>query len=529
MKRRIRRKAVIIGVLLLLIALLAAWYTNFLATRSLKLNFAQPTGDSILPPEYLYSFSGEGRDHLGYPLGILVDGERVFVCDSEQGRMFIFDVKGKVIKTFDDKTLLTPMYVAKNPKDGNLYITDRRARKMWIYTTSGKLVKEFNPRMPKDELPPKEARIKGVQWNPLTLDFAPDGTMYVLDVYHGHRLLIFGPDGKFKRGVGAFGQVNLATEKPKTFQFPNGIEVHGEEVWIVDSNNRRIQVFDRKGDYLRIIPTSGLPRGIAFLNPMKGEPSAGEKAAQAKAVKNKKGDKSAEEEASQVLEKAVVIDTLSHDATIWNVKGSRLVSFGEKGVLEGQFQYPNAVSVSKDNLVFVTDSGNVRVQVWGWPSEISPIPPIPVPRYWLWCLSPLLLLPLLLLLRKRKFMATDSFIEGMFQAELIDTMPDRRRTWIVTPDSHELFKDREQGDVKLGELLNPFEHSESDATRIEEKLEIPHDLAIILAIAQRAKVFCTEDDDLRRLAKSLEIDVVNREEYLQRFTKRDEKLKEQAS
>ena len=44
------------------------------------------------------------------------------------------------------------------------------------------------------------------------------------------------------------------------------------------------------------------------------------------------------------------------------------------------------------------------------------MPIIGAPRNWLWCLLPLLLLPLLLfLLRKRRFFATADFVEEMVE------------------------------------------------------------------------------------------------------------------
>ena len=45
------------------------------------------------------------------------------------------------------------------------------------------------------------------------------------------------------------------------------------------------------------------------------------------------------------------------------------------------------------------------------------------------------------------------------------------------------------------------------------------DTAIVLAIAQRVKTLCTEAPELRRLAKLLELDVLDRDEYLERFAK----------
>jgi hypothetical protein len=59
-----------------------------------------------------------------------------------------------------------------------------------------------------------------------------------------------------------------------------------------------------------------------------------------------------------------------------------------------------------------------------------------------------------------------------------------------------------------------------------DKLEIDHDTALKLATAQRSHIFCTEDMELRKYAKTLEIDVVNREEFLERFAKKNKTAEE---
>ncbi len=65
-----------------------------------------------------------------------------------------------------------------------------------------------------------------------------------------------------------------------------------------------------------------------------------------------------------------------------------------------------------------------------------------------------------------------------------------------------------------------MEYSESDVRALVEKLEITEEQAIVLSLAQRSRVFATEDAELRRLAKTLEVDVVNRVEFIERFTKK---------
>jgi len=493
MTKRQRRKIVIIAVLVLLLLLLSVYFLYFRSTKKLGFDGAV-TGltDAISVPQFLYSFSGPENDRLERPIGVYVDdaADEVYVSDTRKGKVYVFDLDGKMKRTIGGSEILVPLYIAKNPKDGKIYVSDRRRRTIHIYEPSGKFVRDFDPKLPAEELPKFETN--GVQWAPVALDFGKDGTLYVTEILNGHRLLVFGPDGKFKTSVGTAGIVTDAKASPQVFQFPNNVKVQGKNVWVADSNNRRLQVFDLEGKFDRILSTQGLPRGMDFLS------SSNENSGTAKMV---------------------VVDTLAHDSTIWNVKGEKLVNFGEQGVLEGQFNYPNDVSIGPRNLIFIADSANGRIQVWGWPEQVSPVPVAQVAQYWRWCFAPLLLLPLLLLLRRKKFFVTEEFLSAMIAMELVDRMPARRRVWLVTPQVYDVFKDVRASDIDLGQMLVATEHSESDAKALMDRLELDHDTAAIIAIAKRAHVFCTDDAELRRIARVLEIDVADHEEFLERFDK----------
>jgi len=428
-------------------------------------------------------------------MGVLADVGRVYVTDSRLGRIFVFAPGGDLEFTFGQAELVTPLYIARNPLDGNLYVSDRRTRTLQIFDIDGAYVGEFDPNLPAEELPTFETG--DVQWVPLAVAFGGDGTMYVTDLLFSHRLLIFDPDGTFVRSVGTTGVSERSTTNPELYQFPNSVKAREDEVWVADSNNRRLKIYSADGDFRRLIPTEGLPRGFDFLT------------------------LSTEDETPTVY--ATVVDTLSHDVTIWSEAGEREFVFGEVGFLEAQFSYPNDISVYVDNRMFVADSANGRVQVWGWPEDLAPVPSIPLPPYWLWCLSPLLLLPLLALLRRKRFFATDDFIEVMIETEDVDQMAHGkgRKYWMAMPPTWERFKDVKIGDIEFQYLLHEHEHSESDTRDLMERLEIDYETAAIMQVATRAKVFCTQDADLRRLARALEIDVVDNEEYLERFGKRE--------
>lgn len=493
MTKRQRRLTAALVILALLLLAIVGYYGYYRATKKLMFDLTGTLGASVEPPQFLYSFSGAEGNRVIRPIGVLVDGGNVYVVDAQTGKTQVFNEAGDWKRSIGASESVTPLYIAKNPIDGNLYVSDRRTRSIHRYTTEGKYLGDFDPRLPKDQLPKFETN--GAQWVPLALAFGSDGTMYVTEILNGHRLLIFDPNGKFKRSVGTAAIVLQPSEAPKVFQFPNGMMIYKDELYIADSNNRRVQVFGLDGEYRRLIVTSGLPRGIAPLRPLVSD------------------------DASSPA-RFVEVDTLAHDATIWTTNGEKVLSFGEQGLLDGQFNYPNNVAIGSKNRIFITDTSNARVQVWGWPDQVAGNDIIGAPRNWLWCFLPLLLLPLLFLLRKRRFFATADFVEEMVEigeSELLASV--RRLRWVTTQDQFELIQ-QAAGNQETADLFDVWEHSEPDAQALMDKHEIGHDAAVIMSVAQRTRLFCTQDDELRVLATRMEVDVMNAQEFVRKYGKK---------
>jgi len=248
-KGKRKRRITLLLILLLIFALLFAWY---LLNRK---PFGELPGiSSTKMPHYEFSIYGSAR-----PLGVAAsaDGDRIYVTASDGDRLVrAYDRAGKQTAILKPPKSTgpshTPIYVAINPITEDVYVSDRIATSIYIYDAKGKYLRTFAP---KGNLG---------KFAPLALAFAPDGTLYASDIQDEtaktHRIVSFAPDGTLMRSIGKPGQLN----------FPNGIAVdsHGN-IEVTDSGNGRVVVFNVAGKMLSTISAGvgegdlGLPKGAA--------------------------------------------------------------------------------------------------------------------------------------------------------------------------------------------------------------------------------------------------------------------------
>ena len=83
-----------------------------------------------------------------------------------------------------------------------------------------------------------------------------EGVLYVADTHHD-RVVLFDTDPflDFRSSFGSRG------EGPGQFQNPNGVAIFGDECFVSDRRNRRIQVFTTDGSFVRAFPTPARNRG----------------------------------------------------------------------------------------------------------------------------------------------------------------------------------------------------------------------------------------------------------------------------
>lgn len=147
-----------------------------------------------------------------------------------------------------------------------------------------------------------------------------------------HQISVFDPQGKHLFSIGGRG------DSPGLFNYPTFIWIDARgRVYVVDSMNFRIQVFDRQGQFEKVFGEAGdatgnlaRPKGIAT---------------------DSKGH-------------IYVADALFHAVQIFNKEGEFLYSFGQQGQGEGEFWMPSGIYIDQTDHIYVADSYNTRVQVF---------------------------------------------------------------------------------------------------------------------------------------------------------------------
>ncbi len=251
---------------------------------------------------------------------------------------------------------------------------------------------------------------------------APDGTLWVVDIqnnrlqhfsagggYLGASAKVESPDavainsageiyvsGNYVKKLNSKGEVTatLASYGSSEGQvrFAVGLDLDSEgNLWVADSENGRVDKFNTKGEFVKSIGGLSSPWGVSVApggNLWVAEHGAHRISVLSPAgeLLNRFGSKGSEpgqfEELSDVEVAdgyAWVGDAENNRVQLFNEEGEYVTSFGKEGTGEGQFHTRSwiRVAVAPNGDVWVTDSGNDRVERWNAGSfETSPYTPI---------------------------------------------------------------------------------------------------------------------------------------------------------
>lgn len=267
-----------------------------------------------------------GGEGVGKPYGVAVRRGRIYVADSINASVKLFDVPGRRFASIGGDELRQPLGVDVDDA-GLLYVVDATAKVVRLYDTEGRQLRQLGG-------PSWFSRPTGVAVDPKA------ERVYVTDTggvnkWEEHRVRVFNA----RSGEHLFDFGKRGSE-PGEFNLLRDVAVAPDgKVYVVDSGNFRIQVFDRDGRFLFMFGNVGRFPG-QFARPR--------------------------EIAIDRLGNVYVSDAAFGNFQIFDPEGNLLLHIGDRGELDAPARYmlPAGIAVDVDGRVYMADQFFRKIDVY---------------------------------------------------------------------------------------------------------------------------------------------------------------------
>jgi sugar lactone lactonase YvrE len=272
--------------------------------------------------------SGEG---LGKPYGVAAYKGRVYVSDTAQRSVVVFDIPGqRFFKIGEDENDLRGKLAVPIGLDvdgaGNLYVVDAGSKNVKVYDPDGKFLRSLAKDA--DFSRPSGIAVDAAGTRIYVVDIggvsSDEHKVRVFDAQTGTHILDIG-----KRGT-APGDLNL----------PRDVSIGSDGLlYVVDGGNFRVQVYQPDGKFLRVFGGIGR-QGGQFSRP--------------------------KEVAIGPDGNVYVVDAAFGNFQIFNPEGQLLLSVGSRSERDGMAKYmlPAGIAIDGDGRVYMADQFFRKVDVY---------------------------------------------------------------------------------------------------------------------------------------------------------------------
>ena len=207
---------------------------------------------------------------------------------------------------------------------------------------------------------------------PCGVALSATGDIMVAD-QRNHRIQVFSPDGKSVKCVGTNGS------GPLQFINPVGIAVHpqSKKIYVTDAGNHRVQILNEDLTFYKTLGSRGSGNG-QFNNPLGVSFDSTGNVYIADTCNHRVQVFTADGEYIRQFEKGgsnkngialdsnniVNVSDSAKNISVFTIEGHFLTSFGTQGNGPGQFNRPTGITISRNGVIYVSDSSNGRIQVF---------------------------------------------------------------------------------------------------------------------------------------------------------------------
>jgi len=282
----------------------------------------QRNGDSIGELVDVWGRRGISAGRFQKPRGLTIDrNDEIYIVDMT-ARIQVYDTQGNYLRGWE-----TPAHDVGRPtglsvdRDGNILVADTHYHRVLIYSPRGELLRQIGG-------------THGL--GPGQFGFVTDavqdsqGNYYISEYGELDRIHKYSRAGKLLKEWGGHGR------EPGEFLRPQSLAIDDQDrLWVADSCNHRIQIFDTDGNLIRMWGEAGPDPGQLYY------------------------PYSIELDGEGHL---YVVEYGNHRVQKFTLDGESLGCWGESGREPGQLFNPWAIARSSDGRLFVLDTNNHRVQ-----------------------------------------------------------------------------------------------------------------------------------------------------------------------
>jgi DNA-binding beta-propeller fold protein YncE len=273
-----------------------------------------------------------GQFRKGGPNGIAILGSEVFVANFQSASLSVFDKNGSFLRLFERNSLSNHDYLT-GPNfllafENMIFVSEdfNQFHRILVFDVEGNKIETIS----------SKGRAPGSLEGPQGMVFVNDELFVAEELNDRISVFSFNKKSKtkfqFRRTLGRRGSGEVEFNNPK------GMALSLENlIYIVDSENHRIQVIDTDGKFIRQFGSKGSEAGCEdgrFRQPHGIEIAEG---------------------------RVMVSDKFRNDIQVFNLSGTYLYKFGSQGSEDGFLNKPRQIA-SSNGTVYVCDERNGRIQ-----------------------------------------------------------------------------------------------------------------------------------------------------------------------